>query len=99
MNRVQIIKDSDTGLAREVWTFWFHDSRDTLFLDSYAYEERASRRHKHKVVRFYDRMSHRQYPGRIQVHEVPLPEGLFEQAKVKFVEQIKVALWPQKGHP
>lgn len=63
-------------LTEEEWSFAVVGEQ--IVLDRYRYLERASKRHKHRAVRWYERLDHRS--NTLKLDAVPLPDDVAEEA-------------------
>lgn len=54
--RFEYITDEAEGLSRKTYRFWLNGT--TLVFDSVAYEKRPSRRHKFRIEKIWNRLSH-----------------------------------------
>jgi hypothetical protein len=92
MNRIEINRSNDI-LSLETWIFVFLNGN--LFLDSYSLKHKASTRHKkYSVIKRYERLFRRN--SNIVEAEVPINDGIKEEALNRFVGQIKVLKWSEK---
>lgn len=76
----------DDGLKREQYRFTLIDSQ--LVFDSYTVEERATRRHKWRVSKVWQRLGPRSYAARIE--RPPLTDVLKAVAKQELMKKITV---------
>lgn len=90
MSRIEVIR-ADGPLREEAWLFWFNDRDCCLYLDWYGLSQRPSTRHKMKLAAFYRRIDQRS--NTIDEEDVPLPQGVMDEAKAKFVATITVRKW------
>lgn len=76
------MKDLTVRRGREEWVFAYEELYHALKLESYSVEER----------RVFDIRNIR---GSIRYHEVPLPDGVKEEALKRFCESLQVIRgWP-----
>lgn len=85
--RCNIERTADDKLHQEVWSFMQIDTN--LILDTYAKLERASTRHKFKVVgNTYARYNKRQ--NTLPTDDVSWPTDVVAEAKQRFIDSIEV---------
>lgn len=83
-------------LERSVWSFFYYDRDNVLYLDSYIKEARETpAKRKYQPLVQYDRIRHNGMtgPGRVEVDKVPLPDEIVAEAKQKLFESITVKKW------
>lgn len=86
--------ESQGPLRQVVWSFWYNEGRHALVLDSYAIEEKASPRHKFKLVAKYARLGDRSYEYEtIQERDVPMTDEVCRRARQEFVANLRVVPW------
>ncbi len=80
MKQVEVVRGCASGLAQEIWRFWYDDRNHSLVLDDYKRQTRPSKRHK-----FLDEESAVFWP-------VPpvVPAWVAQEAKSKFMETLTV---------
>lgn len=93
-NNTVIIEKTVSLTEKEVFSFYFMESKMTLFLNTYALMTRASPRHKFRTSKKYSRLSH-QSNLEVQLCEVPLTDKIKELALDKFKSEIKVNIWTE----
>jgi len=86
--RIEIERPID-DLSKELWVFGVIDNM--VVLNAYSLLVRASRRHKFKAQKAYDRYSNRY--DKIKEDEVPTPEDVFDEALAQARSQLVVGLW------
>ena len=74
----------------ETWTYWFMDRDMRLVLDEYKLEERATKRHKWKVVAEWDRMRNSWHPHQMKREEIPQREDVRAEVLRQFIERITI---------
>jgi len=87
MGCIEVIK-GDGILKRQVWRFWYNDSRNEIVLSRYTVEEKKTNRHKFRVVKVYNRLDKRD--NTIAVGDVPLPDDVKEAAMKQFLDSLNV---------
>lgn len=94
MGHVRFV-EPEGPLRQVAWSFWYNDGRHGLILDSYAIEERASPRHKFKVVAKYTRLGEgRSYDYQpIQERDVPMTDEVCRRAREEFMAWLRVVKW------
>lgn len=78
-------------LQARCWTFWFDTRERSLILDVYTEEERATKRHKFRVIRGYSRLGlGGRHLYRMTLSEAPLPPDVMAAAHRAFVDSVVV---------
>jgi hypothetical protein len=85
-----IIRESADGLYRQVWAFYFYDTRLTLYLDLYADQARNTKRRTWKDVFHYRRLGR---DNSIAVADCPLPDDVIQEVLQQFRDRITVKKW------
>lgn len=93
VTRIEVTRDVDE-LNRAEWTFWFEDRNCTLWVDTYHVLTRPSKRHKFRVVGFYQRTDGRQ--NTIDECDVPLTSDVIAEAKQNIIDQLTVKKWSER---
>lgn len=78
-----------TDYSREEWDYYLNEHRMTLVLDSYRLQERPTKRHGWRSVKWWDRLAR---PGTEQMDraDVPTPDHVKAEVLRKFREMITV---------
>lgn len=87
-DRIDIEKDSDDGLGRQVWSFM--RIGDKLVLSLYEVQQRESKRHKLKRARYWQRLGERD--STILAKDVPLTEELKAEALERFLAELRAKI-------
>jgi len=76
----------------ETWTYWFMDRNMQLVLDHYQLQERATKRHKWKVTKKWDRLGDRWLGGSnaIRREDIPQREDVRAEVLRQFIERITI---------
>lgn len=93
MIHLQVEREREDQLRREIWSFWYYDNRHAIVLDGYRQEERPSKRHKYQVESMYSRLRSRE--AKIEEADVPLPEDVVKEAIDKFNSSLRVSKWDE----
>lgn len=86
MKRIEVVRESDSRLKRDVWTFWYYDRRHTLVLDEFVAQARATRRHGYKTGTGWSRL----YERRSTLSHPPLPRDVADEAMAQFYNTLVV---------
>jgi hypothetical protein len=81
--------ESDDGLSRIRWRFYFSD-RMMLIVDGYEEAARKTKRHGFKVVRFWLRLNSRN--NSMEKSAVPFTQEVAERAKQELFKKINLNL-------
>lgn len=90
----QVVKDQ-TPLEQMKWLFWFHGGDTTIYLDSYHFYRRNTKRHAFKAVEWYTRLDQRN--NTLKEENVPLPDDVKTAALKIFTDKITVKKWNERG--
>ncbi len=93
--RVEVVREGESGLVRHVWTYSYYERGHALVLDSYRLERRASRRHKFQVDRFYSRFKGRYVcsdDGERLTAPPSCSSDILSEAREKFMQSLDVRL-------
>lgn len=88
---VTVTRESDDGLRKKTWTFWYY--KHALVLDSFSLWERPSKRHKFNAVSYYMRLDERHSPT--SRDDVEIPDDVRDEAVRKFVNELRVMKWQE----
>lgn len=89
MTRIDIIREAEDALSRQVWYFWLRHDSDSLMLDEYYFDERPTPRHKWRTAGHF-RRTNRRSENTIQIEAVPYDEQLAAEARRRFCEMVSV---------
>lgn len=93
MIHIDVIRESDDKMRRQVWRFWYFDNRHALVLDTYSMQSRDSLRKKFKVDSIYNRIDRRD--STINEGAVDMPADVVKEALDKFVTALRIARWSE----
>ena len=85
------VTDSYGDLGQKVWTFWFND-RDTLVLDTYKVQVRATKRHKWMTQDLWTR----QFARDCTIERPAVPDWVKVQVKADLLAQMESILKVEK---
>lgn len=86
-----IVEREISTYMKEKYSFWFNDSAETLFLDTYQILERKTKRHKFKATKQYSRLDGRS--NTIDFEDIELSDYIKKQALNEFTSRIKIEKW------
>lgn len=86
MKHVEVIRESDSRLKRDVWRFWYLDSAHALRISEFSQQARPSTRHKFRSHVSWSRYDKR----RNTLENPPLPEDVRAEAIEKFTADLVV---------
>jgi hypothetical protein len=91
MKSIRITRSQD-NLARQEWSFWYHDTYHALILTDYILENRPTHRHKFRTVEAWStyRDSRRDWQGIKRLDDVPLPLDVSAEALNIFTSGLRV---------
>lgn len=81
----KVVRKRD-DLTEEEWSFSVINEQ--IVLNYYCYLERPTKRHKHRVVRYYDRLNHRDRT--VKVDDVPFPDDVAAEALAEIRARFRV---------
>lgn len=82
---ISITIEKDKKFDFEVFYFYIND-RFEIFLNSYCYFERPTKRHKGTSVKYYNRLMKRD--SNMEVKDVPLTDGIKNKVIARLTEKI-----------
>jgi len=90
--QITIIRDTSDQLNRQVWRFVVIDNM--IILDTYAVENRSTRRHKHQPKgATYSRLNTRDH--KLSEEDTPLPQHVRKEALTQYMSTLRVGFWKQ----
>lgn len=87
MRTIEVVRGSDDGLSRKLWTFWYDERNHTLKLDGFDDQRRLTRRHKFVSFYRYSRLYRQMDPKPDSV-----PADVIASAREMFCAELDVAL-------
>lgn len=90
MEPVEVIRVRSDLLARQVYEFGFNEPTCELYLQSYQYQERLSKRKRWAICQQWRRDVADMFTGGISLDAIPLDQPIIDAAVEKFKKQVTV---------